>query len=413
MLTELENLKQIVFNPTEFQVNDTSIPFMRIEIPFERVDLLAWMNAQTLYPKVYWQSNGESIAAIGSLYSMNEPPTFLEGSPARFYGGADFLKRQRASWDGIPERRYMLPRIELIEREGQTVLAINAKEQEEINQGIYAVEWELSSLGCFTQKPTQRIDTPHFEQWEKSVNQGLALIKKKELEKVVLARRSEFIFEAPINPFELLHALPNTPNRFVFQYEPGCAFIGTSPENLFRRKGRTISTAAIAGTRPLGEKWKKELTSCPKEMYECLVVKEQIEKVLTPLCTDLQVDKMPQVLETSTVQHLIYHFSGTLREGVSDRDVIQALSPTPAVGGLPREGALEFILEEEGFDRGWYAAPVGYISRHATNLLVGIRSALVSNQSLYLFSGAGIVEGSHPKREWKELEHKISQFIRW
>jgi menaquinone-specific isochorismate synthase len=96
-------------------------------------------------------------------------------------------------------------------------------------------------------------------------------------------------------------------------------------------------------------------------------------------------------------RHLISKVRGTLREGVTDAEVLQALHPTPAVGGYPRAEALEEILALEPFDRGWYAGPVGWIGADASEFAVGIRSGLVRGNRLVLFSGAGIVAGSVPE----------------
>ena len=74
---------------------------------------------------------------------------------------------------------------------------------------------------------------------------------------------------------------------------------------------------------------------------------------------------------------------------------------------------MEDIRKRETFDRGWYAAPVGWISPEKAHLLVAIRSALIQGSQLCLFAGTGIVPGSASHREWEELEHKISQFFTW
>jgi menaquinone-specific isochorismate synthase len=110
------------------------------------------------------------------------------------------------------------------------------------------------------------------------------------------------------------------------------------------------------------------------------------------------------------VQHLYNRFSGTLKPQVTDRDLLQALHPTPAMGGFPREKALAFLEKRECFDRGWYAAPLGWISPDRADFVVGIRSALVLGNDLHVFAGGGIVQGSIPQQEWEELEHKISPF---
>jgi menaquinone-specific isochorismate synthase len=91
---------------------------------------------------------------------------------------------------------------------------------------------------------------------------------------------------------------------------------------------------------------------------------------------------------------------------------MRALHPTPAVGGYPTSAALTAIRDLEPFDRGWYAGPVGWVGSRGAEFAVALRCGLVRGSSLSLYSGAGIVEGSHPAEEWNEIEQKISDFIR-
>src|SRR5690606_13237925 len=94
-----------------------------------------------------------------------------------------------------------------------------------------------------------------------------------------------------------------------------------------------------------------------------------------------------------------------------DADLLRGLHPTPAVGGVPRDRAMAFIASRENFDRGWYAGPVGWISSDAAEFAVAIRSGIVDGDTLALYSGAGIVEGSEPAAEWGEIEQKMSNFL--
>ncbi|NBB72314.1 MAG: isochorismate synthase, partial [Bacteroidetes bacterium] len=91
-------------------------------------------------------------------------------------------------------------------------------------------------------------------------------------------------------------------------------------------------------------------------------------------------------------------------------DAVHALHPTPAIGGVPTEDALQAIRAQEPFARGWYAGPVGWIGPDAAEFAVAIRSGLIRDNTLALYSGAGIVDGSAPDSEWEEIEQKISDF---
>ena len=97
-----------------------------------------------------------------------------------------------------------------------------------------------------------------------------------------------------------------------------------------------------------------------------------------------------------------------LSRGITDDKIIASLHPTPAVGGYPRKEALDLIAEIDGFDRGWYAGPIGWLGKGRAEFAVGIRSALITPSSNNLYAGAGILDGSQAESEWNELESKIS-----
>ena len=42
---------------------------------------------------------------------------------------------------------------------------------------------------------------------------------------------------------------------------------------------------------------------------------------------------------------------------------------------------------------------------------IAIRSALVREDTLHIFSGAGIVADSIAEKEWEELDHKMKHFL--
>jgi menaquinone-specific isochorismate synthase len=109
---------------------------------------------------------------------------------------------------------------------------------------------------------------------------------------------------------------------------------------------------------------------------------------------------------------LALRVQGDLRVGVSDRDLVNALHPTPAVAGAPVAEAIVALRDFEPFDRGLYAGPIGVVSRDGAEIAVAIRSARIEGNALTAFAGAGIVEGSDPAEEWRETGHKLLAFER-
>ena len=149
-----------------------------------------------------------------------------------------------------------------------------------------------------------------------------------------------------------------------------------------------------------------------KDLREHRFVVQGIRETLTPLCQRLAIGDEISILRLAQCQHLASYLEGTLGNGVSDADILHHLQPTPAVGGYPTGAALEEIDRLEHFDRGWYAGPIGWVSHDTTEFAVAIRSGLVEGSKLYLYSGAGIVEGSTADEEWNEIENKIGDFIK-
>ncbi|HLY26306.1 MAG TPA: chorismate-binding protein, partial [Aggregatilineales bacterium] len=101
-----------------------------------------------------------------------------------------------------------------------------------------------------------------------------------------------------------------------------------------------------------------------------------------------------------------------LKDGYNLLDVIERLHPTPAVGGRPRDLALALIREREDFDRGWYAAPVGWLDAQGEgDFVVALRCALLRGRQAMLFAGCGIVATSDPEREYAEWRLKLTPML--
>ena len=134
---------------------------------------------------------------------------------------------------------------------------------------------------------------------------------------------------------------------------------------------------------------------------------------LGPLSESVEAEAEPHVLTLSTIQHLETIIEAQLRSGENVLSVLEALHPTPAVCGLPRDLALDFLKKEERFHRGWYSGPVGWFDGAGNGVFVpALRSAVGSGAEWRLFAGAGIVAGSDPGREWDETGIKFQPVLR-
>ncbi len=256
-------------------------------------------------------------------------------------------------------------------------------------------------------------------QWAIAVNRAVAGIARGDLEKVVLARKSTCRFESPVSPWKLLKLLRTAnPHAYIFGLDrkPFDPFIGASPEQLYRRVGRLIETEAVAGTRPRGKttsednRYRDDLLHSSKDRREHELVVTGIAESLRPLVEKIEIQTDPSIVQLTNVQHLVIKISATLKPGISDDEILRALQPTPAVGGYPKQVAIDLIQSLEPFYRGPYAGPIGWISSDSAEFAVGIRSATIKENALTLYAGAGIVEGSDPDAEWDEIDQKFNTF---
>lgn len=243
-----------------------------------------------------------------------------------------------------------------------------------------------------------RDDLPDWEGWKERVDAFL----KSGLKKVVLARQTTFTFTSPPSVAELLANLPNLGVKFAIE-SGGSYFFGSTPEHLFTRRGREIETEALAGTSTDP----KELFASEKDQREFFFVCKFIQEALWELCEEYTESKL-RVKKAGIVYHLHRKFVGTLKRGVDDAQIIERLHPTPAMGGVPRQAALQWIAAHEPLDRGWYSAPIGWSSCEHAEFAIAIRSGLLTGAKLHLFAGVGLVQGSDPQKEWEELECKIA-----
>ena len=151
-----------------------------------------------------------------------------------------------------------------------------------------------------------------------------------------------------------------------------------------------------------------ELLASEKDREEQAVVVEMLRETLTPVTDRLDIARRPSVVRLRHIQHLATEVRGRLREPAGIVGLVERLHPTPAVGGAPRQLALELIAEGEPLERGWYAGPVGWVDRRGDGeFVVAIRSGVVEGGRASLFAGCGIVADSDPQREWEESLMKL------
>jgi menaquinone-specific isochorismate synthase len=252
--------------------------------------------------------------------------------------------------------------------------------------------------------------------WQQTIADAVDEIAAGRLDKVVVAR--EVLVEAnrPIvvpDVLERLRAL--YPACVVFSVD---GFVGASPELLIERRGTAVRSHPLAGTFPRSgdphadELLARQLVASVKDQREHRFVIDEIERVLAPRCSSLDVPTAPTVMQLRNVLHLGTEIGGVLRDSATALELAAALHPTPAVAGTPTAPALQWLDEHERLRRGRYAGPVGWVDADGDGMFaVGIRSAEISGPRARLFAGVGIVEGSEPARELVETQLKLQALL--
>lgn len=275
-------------------------------------------------------------------------------------------------------------------------------------------------------RPAPRESPSRFSQnedqdFKSSVSTALDAIDRGAFEKIVLARAIDLTADAPLHPLEALAGLRERfPDCFSFSIANGSgdSFIGASPERLVRVSQNVLEADVLAGTTSRGRgaaadaAMAAELQASTKDRHEHQLVLDSVLRHLRDLGLDPEFPPAPGMRKLANLQHLHTPVRATLPAGIKLIDALTALHPTPAVGGSPREKAVESIGELEEFTRGLYAGAIGWMNaRGGGEFMVGIRSALVRENRARVYAGAGIVAGSTPEKEFAETDLKFRALL--
>ena len=245
--------------------------------------------------------------------------------------------------------------------------------------------------------------------YRRAAERGVELVESGVLRKLVLAVRQQIELDAPLDPLQLLAELRlRQPGscRFLWQQGDGAALVGASPERLLSVRQQQLRSDALAGTARLGPAADQLLDSA-KDRHEHELVVEAITAVLRQAGLDPRRPRHPRLARHGQLVHLHTPITAALGDH-HPLALAAGLHPTPAVAGLPRREAMAALRSLEPFERGHYAAPIGWIdSAGDAELRVAIRSGTVCGNRLELTAGAGLVRGSDVEKELQEVDLKL------
>ena len=431
-----------------------------------RVDPLAVYAAADDFHRSLWlrPDAGAGMAAVGAVEVLEPsgPDRFSAASAARAVLAARVRRHGPASapapvllggfsfrpgadprppdWTGFGDCKLVLPELTVIDRPDGTWVQKAARigPDGDESTAVAALDRELAALDFTTAAANldRRLAEPDFASaarppdsaedsaYLELVSRAVGAVERGELDKVVCARM--LVLGPGPDPVAVLDALRRrNPNCAVFAFTAGAAtFLGATPEELAVLDGHRLGTSAVAGTAPRGAddaedaRLADQLLASAKERAEHRFVVEAVTAGLEGLGLVDPTPTEPEILALANLQHLRTPITSRVRQrssGVNDMDVLRVagvLHPTPATGGTPLDAALAFIETHEVFDRGWYAAPVGWCDLDGNGeLRVALRSMLATDDGLRLFAGAGVVAGSAPEGELAETSVKLRALL--
>lgn len=352
------------------------------------------------------------------------------GSGLAVFGGFAFAPDGGRSplWRGFSPASLLVPEISLVSQGSQTWLTINLDVapddtpqdvRERLDRRMTLPEGELPLLDPDPVARREVVSVMPPAHYEEAVARAVQQICSGDVEKLVLAREVEVRSPRAFDPAAILGVLRRGfSSSFIYAVGRGrSVFMGATPELLIRRQGQRASTVALAGSTRrsadpavddhLGERMRQS----PKERDENAIVARRIVRALRPVSVWVTAAPEPEVVRVANIQHLATAVRAQLASPVDAIALAGLLHPTPAVGAEPAS-RVGLIPALEGFDRGWYAGPVGWTDASGDGeFCVALRCALLHDRVARCYAGCGIVRDSDPANELAETEIKLGTML--
>lgn len=385
-----------------------------------RADLLDWFAAQNGNHKVFLKlrDHNWSIAGFGNVLESPKAPLPFESWALEDF--EDYIQSQNdpdlklfvaAPFFLKNDMKFILPRFEFVQDGNEYRLLARRWSTESPDEFQKQIHLDFEPIVKNELKISEATHVPDAQIWEKNLRfaQGT-------LDKIVLARATDYNVRAKNLPYFLLKSLDSETYKSFYQWDGENAWISVSPERLFRIEDSILYTEALAGTRRRGqtaaedENLMHELSNSKKDQDEHNFVINDIVEKLRDLSLNPDI-RTTTIKKLSKVQHLATEIDAELLSHITASDVLRSLHPTAALGGTPTNKALAFLEKNEPFQREYYGGPFGILTNTFSEFFVNIRSAVTNGNRIRIFAGCGIVKDSDPKKEWDELDAKISQYV--
>ncbi len=238
------------------------------------------------------------------------------------------------------------------------------------------------------------------EEYEKLIQQTIHKIQNSGIDKIVFSRIKQIDNEK----FKLFTSFKNLalnhPNALVYLWHNPNeeTWMGATPELLLSVNETEVKTVSLAGTKSPESDWTE------KEFDEQQIVTDYIASCFSGL-NNLKITEA-ETVQAGKLQHLKSYISAKIPENFDLQNLLGSLHPTPAVCGLPKQEAFDFIVRNEGYEREFYAGYIGIENEVSKEYFVNLRCGQFFQESIWVYVGGGITAGSNPAKEWEETELK-------
>ena len=276
---------------------------------------------------------------------------------------------------------------------------------------------QSSSQKTFIQSTS---DSNELVEWKNIAAKAFKELNDGTVNKLVLSRAYTFNLNATLIWSILLNKLfKRFPDCYLFFIKKNnSVFFGSSPEMFLKVSDNVAEVESVAGSAPRGKKsesdfqFERSLKSSEKNHKEHLFVSDFISDILIKYSNNVRIIEEKQIRKLDNIQHLITRISAELNPKDKLFELIDSLFPTPAVCGVPKNSAKELIRKLENHDRGMYSGLVGIMDFDCNcELAVSIRSALVKENHVTAFAGAGLVKNFDADEEFLETNLKLNTIL--
>ena len=407
-------------------------PSLILEKPDENFKIIALDSVYTFEDD--FKNNHSSFSTVINTLKENTIENWgeeLSRDIPLIVGGMKFLAKSNSElWNDFKDSNWFIPKFLFIKKNNFTGLVFNTflRSIRDFENEIDDIQIELEKILATetnidnneNSKITNSNGKADKESWLEKVENILELIRKNEIQKVVLSRNLSLkLNNKPNWKFIYKNLTSNYPTCHFFIYHNNNSFFfGSTPERLAKFSNGFVEVDALAGSTPRGKDEKEDklfannLLNSKKDLAEHNFVIDHITGTIKDITENLEINNKYSIKKLKNIQHLHSRISGKLKNGFTALDILINLYPTPAICGVSRDKAFSVIKEFENYDRGMYSGVIGWFNfNNEGEFTVALRSALTDEKNLIVFAGSGIVANSNPNTEFEETEIKLNAIL--